>query len=52
MGKSFNLKKADEQMCKSFNLKKASYESSTVAQIDERFEPNTVLWTFDTIHTI
>jgi len=36
-------------MCKSFSLKKILYESSTVAQIAERFEPNTVLWAFHTL---
>jgi len=30
-------------------LKKMSYDSSTVAHISERFEPNTVLWAFHTI---
>ena len=34
---------------KSFNLKKTLYDSSAVAQIAERFKPNTVLWAFDTI---
>jgi len=33
----------------SFNLKKTLYESSTVAQIAKRFEPNTVLWAFHAI---
>jgi len=37
------------QVQTSFNLKKTSYESSTVAQIAERVEPNTVLWAFHTI---
>jgi len=36
-------------MCKSFNFKKTLYDSSTVAQIAECFEPNTVLWADDTI---
>jgi len=36
----------------SFNLKKTLYESSTVAQIAERFESNTVLWVFHTNDTI
>jgi len=36
-------------MCKSFNLKKTLYDSSTVAQIAEPFEPNTVLQAFHTI---
>jgi len=33
----------------SFNLKKTLYKSLSVAQIAERFEPNTVLWAFHTI---
>jgi len=33
-------------MCKSYHLKKTLYDSSTVAQITERFEPKTVLWAF------
>ena len=37
------------QMCKSSNLEKTLYKSSTVAQIAESFEPNTVLWAFHTI---
>ena len=36
-------------MCKSFNLKKTLYDSSTVAQIAERFERNTVLRAFHTV---
>jgi len=36
-------------MSKSFNLKKTLYDSSTVAQIAEPFEPNTVLQAFHTI---
>ena len=40
---------ADVDMRKSFSLKKTLYDSSTVTQIAERFEPNTVLRTFHTI---
>ena len=46
----FNVADTDVEMCKSFDLKKALYDSSTVAQMAERFEPNTVLWAFHTLH--
>jgi len=45
----FYVAGTDVEMCKSFNLKKTLYDSSTVVQIAERFEPNTVLWAFHTI---
>ena len=39
----------DIEMCKLFNFNKSLYDSSTVAQIVERFEPNTVLCAFHII---
>ena len=53
-GTSFMLQPAgtDVEKCKSFSLKKTLSESSTVAQTAERFEPNTLLWTFHTIRLV
>jgi len=48
-GTFFNVADTDVEMCKPFNLKKTLYDCSTVAQIAERFELNTVLWAFHTI---
>ena len=45
----FYVAGTDAEMRKSFNLKEKIIESSTVAQIAERFKPNTVLWAFHTI---
>jgi len=45
----FNVAGTDAEMCNSFDLKNTSYESSTIAEIAERFEPSTVLWAFHTI---
>jgi len=48
-GVLFSVAGTDVEMCKSLNLKKTLYECSTVAQIAQRFFPNTVLLAFRTI---
>ena len=42
-GTFYYVSGTDVEMCKSFNLKTTLYDSSTVSQIAERFEPNTIL---------